>query len=35
MDFDLWLFIEISQRVIDIDGKAQFSPNKFSLFTDP
>jgi len=35
MGFNLWLFIEILQRVIDKDEKAQFSPNKFSLYADP
>jgi len=35
MGFDIWLFIEISQRVLNKGEKAYFSPNKFSLFADP
>jgi hypothetical protein len=35
MGFDLWLFIEIPQPVLDKGEKAKFSPNKFSLFIDP
>jgi len=34
MGLDLWLFIEISQTVVDKREKAHFSLNKFSLFAD-
>jgi len=35
MGFDLWLFIEISQTVLNKGEKIYFSPNKCSLFADP